>query len=162
MRARSFVSWLVIVGMLAGSSACEDEPAPIQVVTGPPKGPPAVLEVALVAKDVDDPKAREYEHRGSKVRLVDVRALSVEKAGVSTDEGGAPMLEFELAEPDASRFRAFTREHNGRPLAMLIDEKVMTIATIADELPGVGVMSLWPDATRADVEEMARRLMAKR
>ena len=162
MRTRSLVSRLVLVALLAGSSACQNERAPIQVVTGPPKGAPAVLEIALVASDAADPNSREYEHRGAMFRLVDVRALTVEKAGVSTDEGGEPMLEFELTEPDASQLRAFTREHIGRPMAMLIDGQVTMIATIASELPGVGVMSLGPDATRGDVEEMARRLMAKR
>lgn len=162
MRTRSFVSSLAILAILAGSSACQDEHAPIQVVTGPPKGPPAVLEVAFVATDPADPSAREYEHRGNMVRLVDVRALTVEKAGVSTDDSGALMLEFELAKPSADELGALTRERIGRGMATLVDGKVLLIATLSSELPGIGMISIGADATRDDLEELARRLMAKK
>lgn len=160
MRTRTFAISLAI---LATSSACHDErEATIQAVTGPPKGAPAVLEVALVATDAADPKARAYEYRGNQVRLVDMRALTVAKAGVRADVSGALLLEFELAQPDSAGLGALTRENIGRTLATVIDGKVMLITPISSELPGVGMLSLGPAATRADLEELARRLMAKR
>jgi hypothetical protein len=130
--------------------------------SGAAKGRAAALHFAIVTADVTTPQSKEYEWKGSKLRLGALHPFAIAKAGTCSDDSGHPALSFEIEAAQQEEFRRFTRDNIGRQLAILVDEQVVTAPTISSELPGVGMLSLGQDATKAEIEELARRLIAKK
>ena len=66
------------------------------------------------------------------------RDLRAGGASVSTDEDGRPDVVFSLTNEGGRKFAAFTGSHIGRQLAVVLDNKVMEVATIQQQIHDQG------------------------
>ena len=91
---------------------------------------PPHLEL-LPGRAPDDPSVTVHwvVHRSAPVAGDDVRA-----AQQSTDEYSRPAVAFTLTDDAARRFGAFTGEHVNRLLATVLDDRVMSVATIVSRI----------------------------
>lgn len=121
---------LVVLAVTSFVPACHHEPVK-----------PVRLEFAVEA--APDAAGREYEVRTPNgeptiVRLEAPRSFAVARAYEVKDEDGKPAVGFELTPEDALRFRAWTKANVNRALAVIVDGRVRTLASIHSELPGGG------------------------
>ncbi len=122
--------------------------------------PRAVVEFALVV----DPKqpavagTRAIDYRGQSYSLEPARTFAIQSASVSQDNLGWPAVSFELTDEAKPEFKRWTGEHVHRGLAVLVDGKIMTIATLQSALPGSGVISLGEHTSEKDARELAERM----
>lgn len=110
----------------------------------PRAGSSAGLEVAIVA----DPGPATIEMSDARdgapstVHVEDLQAFRVESASVATDPHvGNVAISFELVPSDAERFEAWTAARVGRPMAILVNRRVLTVATLQSALPGSGIIT---------------------
>lgn len=102
----------------------------------------STIEFRLVA-GADDAAVARLPRRdgGEPVPVEEPRRFEVAFARPDRDELGYPAVFFELTAADAERFRAFTAEHVGRELALVVDGRVIVAPRVHGPLPGAGVIS---------------------
>lgn len=85
-------------------------------------------------------------------------AADLAKVDPSTDALGLPAVGFELRAQRVEDFAAFTREHKGQRLAVVLDGRILTFPVIQDELPGAGIIN---GGAGGQTHEEAAELVAK-
>ena len=103
-------------------------------------------------------------------RVAVVTGNDLRNARPSLDEFNGPAVAFTLKQDASKRFAAFTGQHIGRPLATVLDERVMSVATIIARIDGEGqivgisredmleqVVNLRSGALPADLEYVEER-----
>ncbi len=70
-----------------------------------------------------------------------VAGNDLREARVGRDEFGAPNVEFTLTREGGNRFRTFTSQNINRPLAVVLDGRVMSVANIKGEIGDRGQIS---------------------
>jgi preprotein translocase subunit SecD len=72
--------------------------------------------------------------------IAEIVGKDLRNARRSTDEWNNPAVSFTL-NPDASkRFAKLTEENLGKPLSIVLDNKIQQVATIQDRIPGSGII----------------------
>jgi hypothetical protein len=72
---------------------------------------------------------------------------------------GYPVLGFELRADEKARFEDWTAARIDRTVALLVNRRVWSVATIQDRLPGVGLLTGGgPGFSEAEVEQILRDL----
>jgi preprotein translocase subunit SecD len=148
---------LVLVSCGCACNKSTDARAPSSVSASAPQ---ARVEFALVV----DPKqpavegTRAIDYRGQSYSLEPARTFAIQSASVSQDNLGWPAVSFELTDEAKPEFKRWTGEHVHRGLVVLVDGKVMTIATIQSPLPGGGIISAGDEHW---TEQQARELAAR-
>ncbi|MFW6140790.1 MAG: protein translocase subunit SecD [Acidobacteriota bacterium] len=86
-----------------------------------------------------DPKRTEGEYYLVS-DIAEIVGKDLRNARRSTDEWNNPAVSFTL-NPDASkRFAKLTEENIGKPLSIVLDNKIQQVATIQDRIPGSGII----------------------
>jgi preprotein translocase subunit SecD len=79
---------------------------------------------------------------------------------LATDQAGKPALRFRLNESGGARLEAFTTANIGRPMSIVVDQRVISSPIINGTLPGEGIIT-FGTGTQATQEEEAKQLLAK-
>jgi preprotein translocase subunit SecD len=74
----------------------------------------------------------------------------------ATSDNDEPALSVYLQPDDARRFEEFTARNVDRPLVILVDDKVLSVATINEPLPGS--LHLVDRFTPSELDELVRKL----
>lgn len=85
-----------------------------------------------------------------------VTGRDLRSAEPGRDENGAPDVSFGLTREGGQRFRVFTSEHIGQPLAIVLDGKVQEVANIKDTISDSGRIS--GRFTEQQVQDLAMTL----
>jgi len=131
----------------------------------PRAGSSAGFEVAMVADPgpatIEMPDAR--SDAPSTVHVEDLQAFRVESASMQTDpQYGTLAIAFDLEPSDAERFEAWTAVRVGRPMAILVNRRVLTVATLQSALPGSGIIPGGPNGfSPAEAERIVEELEAR-
>lgn len=72
------------------------------------------------------------------------------------DQTGKPIVAFGFVEPSASQLQQFTAQNIGQPLTIVLDNRVVSSATIQDVLPGSGQISSQTTADRDNIYNVLR------
>ncbi len=90
--------------------------------------------------------------------IAEIVGEDLRNAYASTDEWNNPAVSFTL-NPDASkRFAKLTEENIGKPLSIVLDNKIQQVATIETRIPGSGIIH--GRYTREEAEDIALVLKA--
>jgi len=84
------------------------------------------------------------------------RLRRVGSASKSTDRIGFPAVSVTIDERDAPQFEEFTGGHVHRSLAIIVDGNVVSVADIAERLPGQ--FQIYGRFTDAQCDQMLRAL----
>ncbi|MGB0954034.1 MAG: SecDF P1 head subdomain-containing protein [Planctomycetota bacterium] len=80
-------------------------------------------------------------------------------AGPTRSSKGAPAVAFEIVAHKQDDFADFTEQHKGKRMAIVIDGEIIAAPTIADRLPGSGILEGGAEGfTEERVEEIAHFL----
>jgi preprotein translocase subunit SecD len=90
------------------------------------------------------------------VTLEPPHRYAIESTSLTQDSMGYPAVGFELASSNKTDFERWTGGHVGRNMVILIDGKVVTMATLRSALPGAGVIT--SAAQEPWTEDQAREL----
>lgn len=128
--------------------------------TSPPPIAPKV-EFAIV-EPVTEPSSstRSILYKGETLAIEDSRQFRFATAELSSDYRGDPAVGFFLDPRDATDFYRWTGANIDRKLAVLVDDRVTTLATIRDALPGNGVISRSEPWTEDEARDLAARIHA--
>jgi preprotein translocase subunit SecD len=149
---------MVVCCLLALSFACAETKPDAPSLSAPRDH--AAVEFAIVA-DAKTPApsgSRTVEYKGRDVTLEPGPRFDIQKAHTSQDNMGWPAIAFEIADAQAAEFERWTGDNVHRGLAVLIDGKVVMIATIQDPLTKGGIISSGDEHWS---EEQARELAAR-
>jgi preprotein translocase subunit SecD len=72
------------------------------------------------------------------------------------DQGGRPIVSFTFNEPSATKLQQFTAQNIGQPLTIVLDNRVVSSATIQAVLPGSGQISSQTTADRDNLYNVLR------
>jgi len=103
------------------------------------------------------------EGTGQKVYLhkeVALTNLDVARAEVKLEPGQAPAVEVTLTERGAERLAKLTERHQGKPLAILLDGKVVATPVVRATISG-GQALITADFTREKAERIAQGLQGR-
>jgi len=101
--------------------------------------PVGVLDVRFVeVNPAPGVEVEEFAYKEVRQPLGPAHTFGLSEVGVSTDGLGRPALYFRIQEQQAADFRALTESSIGRSMAMLVDDEIITIATVNSVLPGSG------------------------
>jgi preprotein translocase subunit SecD len=84
---------------------------------------------------------------------------SIKRAQVATDQFGKPEVLFELSTEGARTFAQITEANVGNRLAIILDDKIMTMPAIRERIPG-GQVRITGDFTMKDAQDIALVLRA--
>jgi preprotein translocase subunit SecD len=73
--------------------------------------------------------------------IADGAELDTASVQPGVDQGGRPVVSFEFTGNSATRLQTFTAQNIGKPLTIVLDNRVESSATIQDVLPGQGQIS---------------------
>jgi preprotein translocase subunit SecD len=79
---------------------------------------------------------------------------------LTTDQANNPALAFRLNESGGAKLAAFSAANIGRPMSIVVDQRVISSPIINGALPGEGIIT-FGTGTRAAQEEEAKQLLAK-
>ncbi|HYF64577.1 MAG TPA: hypothetical protein VD886_17260, partial [Herpetosiphonaceae bacterium] len=79
---------------------------------------------------------------------------------LTADQAGQPAMSFKLNEAGGARLEEFTENNLQRPMAILVDQLVISAPQINGTLPGEGIITFGAQ-TRAAQEAEAKELLAK-
>ncbi len=72
--------------------------------------------------------------------IAEIVGKDLRNAGRSTDEWNNPAVSFTLNPEASKRFAKLTEENIGKPLSIVLDNKIQQVATIEDRIPGSGII----------------------
>ncbi len=129
-----------------------------------PAAPPVVMEWAEVVA-AGTPDARlvpPFDPSQPAVHVLEPRVFRVADAHIQPDPLGAPGIAFRLVEEDVDSFRAWTAARVRKSAAVMLDGRVVTVATVNSPLPGSGIIEFGshlpePEELRALVERLTWR-----
>lgn len=101
-----------------------------------------------------------YEHEGALYRVDELRRFRFATASRGQDAFGSPAVSLILDPRDALEFERWTEENIGRLLAVRIDGRVVTIATVQDALTGSILVAPREHWSETQAEELAARIHA--
>ncbi len=78
---------------------------------------------------------------------------------VTTDEADNPALAFAFDEQGASAIEAFTAANIGKPMSIVVDQRVLSSPMIQGTLPGEGVIT-FGTGSKAEQEQQAQQLLS--
>jgi preprotein translocase subunit SecD len=84
---------------------------------------------------------------------------TIKRAQVATDQFGKPEVTFELSAEGAKLFAQITEVNVGKRLAIILDDKIMTMPSIRERIPG-GQVRITGDFTMKDAQDIALVLRA--
>lgn len=84
---------------------------------------------------------------------IHLETTSVQKG---IDQGGKPIVSFTFNEPSGTQLQQFTAQNVGQPLTIVLDNRVVSSATIQDVLPGSGQISSATAADRDNIYNVLR------
>ena len=84
---------------------------------------------------------------------------TIKRAQVATDQFGKPEVTFELSTEGAKLFAQITEVNVGKRLAIILDDKIMTMPSIRERIPG-GQVRITGDFTMKDAQDIALVLRA--
>ncbi len=93
-------------------------------------------------------------------RVAPITGQDLRTARQSTDEWNNPAVGFTLKTEGGRRFEKFTSENLGKPLAIILDERVQSVATIEDVIPAASGGIIRGRFTYDDVEDLVLILKA--
>jgi preprotein translocase subunit SecD len=93
-------------------------------------------------------------------RVAPITGQDLRTARQSTDEWNNPAVGFTLKTEGGRRFEKFTSENLGKPLSIILDEKVQSVATIEDVIPAATGGIIRGQFTYEDVEDLVLVLKA--
>ena len=79
---------------------------------------------------------------------------------LTTDQANNPALAFKLNESGGAKLEAFTTDNIGRPMSIVVDQRVISSPIINGTLPGEGIIT-FGTGTRATQEEEAKQLLMR-
>ena len=79
---------------------------------------------------------------------------------LTTDQANHPALAFRLNESGGARLEAFTTANIGRPMSIVVDQRVISSPVINGTLPGEGIIT-FGTGTKATQEEEAKQLLMR-
>ncbi len=80
--------------------------------------------------------------------IADGQFLDLNSVQVGVNTTGQPFVAFKFVEPAASGLQTFSARSIGKPMAIILDNQVQSVATIQDTLPGEGQISTGSIADR--------------
>ena len=84
---------------------------------------------------------------------------TIKRAQVATDQFGKPEVTFELSAEGAKLFAQITEVNVGKRLAVILDDKIMTMPSIRERIPG-GQVRITGDFTMKEAQDIALVLRA--
>lgn len=72
------------------------------------------------------------------------------------DQTGRPVVSFQFNEPSATQLQTFTAQNVGQPMTIVLDNRVISSATIQSALPGSGQISTQTTADRDSLYNVLR------
>ncbi|KPJ89393.1 MAG: hypothetical protein AMS17_02195 [Spirochaetes bacterium DG_61] len=84
---------------------------------------------------------------------------SIKRAGVQADQFGKPEVVFSLSTEGAKQFLRITEANVGRRLAIVLDDKILSMPLIRERIPG-GQVRITGDFTMKDAQDQALVLRA--
>ena len=150
------VIWAVVLGSLVFLACCS---------TSEQRKEPAELRFGIVWKEGEPLEGRTGPFRrfnadvgGSDELYLGAETLTARPARVtqSADHTGFPAVSFTLTPEDSVKFEAFTGRHVDQLMAILVDGVVVSLATIAEPLPGSAQIA--GRFTQAQVDELIAKL----
>jgi preprotein translocase subunit SecD len=79
---------------------------------------------------------------------------------LATDQAGKPALEFKLNESGGAKLTEFSAANIGRPMGIVVDQRVISSPIINGTLPGEGIIT-FGTGTRATQEKEAKQLLMR-
>ena len=161
-RARALVAFLGLLPIVLGcgcvreSASCAAPAAPLV------DAKPVRFEYAFAAQADVATAGSQSQFAGASLSLGDRTEPKLASIAVEHDHLGNPALAFELERQSAEAFRAATREHVDDRLAILLDGEIVSVATVNEELPGQGMVSLDGTRTEAEVRDWVARIPTSR
>jgi preprotein translocase subunit SecD len=86
----------------------------------------------------------------------------IAKAGFSSDAMGYPAVSFELTASRQGDFGDWTETLLGKGLAIVLDEEILTLATVRSRLPGKGIIQGTPAFSQGEVQALVKLLQQPR
>lgn len=128
------------------------------------RGPPIVLEYADVV-DAGTPGAialPSFDATKPAVHVLAPVRAQVASAGLLPYSLGRLGISFDLVPEAKPAFRAWTSARLDKPMALILDGRVVTVATIRSPLPGNGIIEFGEHGpSRSELWEIVERLEAK-
>jgi len=93
-------------------------------------------------------------------RVAPITGQDLRNARQSTDEWNSPAVGFTLKSEGGRRFEKFTAENLGKPLSIILDGRVQSVATIEDIIPAATGGIIRGRFTSEDVEDLVLVLKA--
>lgn len=149
---------LAIVASLGIACAARSSksPAASNAIASPP-----VVEFAFVeAVPADTKGSRTYEHEGTTYQADELRRFRFATAAMSQDDLGWPAVSLTIDPRDATEFEHWTEKNVGRLLAVLLDGRVVTVATVHGSLPGAALIVPAQHWSENQATELATRIHA--
>lgn len=126
-----------------------------------PAAPPIVMEWAEVVP-ASTPGARlvpSFAASQPAVHVLEPRVFRVAETRIQPDALGNPGIAFDLVEEDVESFRSWTTARVRKTAAVLLDGRVVTVATVNSPLPGSGILEFGSHPPSLDeIEALAYRL----
>ncbi len=123
--------------------------------------PPMVLEFAEVveAGTAGALAVSKFDGTPGDVHVLEPTRFRIATASVASKKIDPPMVMYQLTPQDAIRFREWTTARVKRPVALMLDRRVVQVANIAEPLPGGGHIEFGPSGPdRGDLWEICDRL----
>lgn len=115
------------------------------------KAPAEGLTEAVVAGSKD----KVYLHKTAEITNADI-----DSARATEDAAGKPVVEVTLTEEGARKMRRLTEEHKDKPLAILVDSKVIAAPTVRSTISEKALM-ISGLSTKDEAEKLAKGIKAK-
>jgi preprotein translocase subunit SecD len=153
---KAFATLLAVASMCLGCVELVAADKPAEKVA-------AKLEIRRAEKDPAD-GLTEATIVGSKVKVylhqtIEITNADIAAARAAEDGSGKPALEIMLTKEGATKLRRITEAHKDRPLAILVDGKVLAAPTVKAAIGEVAWIT--GNFTREEVESLARSIKAK-
>ncbi len=126
----------------------DDAPAKVEIRRAETKAAEGLTEANVVGSE-----SKIYLHKEAELSGADIASV-----GVTTDKEGAPAVEMTLTKEGAKKLAKVSEDHKDKPLAILVDGKVVFApvvrATLGDKVVITGKF------TKAEAEKLAKKIKA--
>jgi preprotein translocase subunit SecD len=130
----------------------DDKKSPIKFELRRAESKPAAgLTEAVVAGT----KEKVYLHKEAAITNKEIA-----EAHAATDDSNNPAIAITFTKEGRKKFAELTRQHQGKPLAILVDGKVLCAPTVRDEVSGDKAM-ISGSFTKEETEKIANGIKAK-
>lgn len=85
--------------------------------------------------------------------------LNTSQVSLSADEAGRPAVRFVFGGASASQISSFTSQNIGRPMSIVVDNRVISSPQVNGALPGEGIITFGSNQPRSEQESEARVLL---